>query len=205
MLIPKLTFAGPQRLWFTGDTHFGHGAQARRRGYDDLDKHDNDLVHKWNAVVGADDFVFHLGDFAYKCDAERLTRIFKRLNGRKHLILGNHDDEKAATLGWAAPPTHRMLVQVGSGEGQVDLVLDHYGGRTWYGSHHGAIQLYGHSHAALPATQQSCDVGVDAWGLQPVHLADIRAHLSLSPFSLRSVQDEMGGNSNSTPGNSEPL
>jgi len=31
--------------------------------------------------------------------------------------------------------------------------------------------LYGHTHAMLPDTRRSCDVGVDAWDYRPVGLA----------------------------------
>ena len=190
MMIPKLTFHDDSKLFFTADTHFGHRSQALRRGHDDLDEHDNALIHNWNREVPHDGIVFHLGDFSWKTvKGERLEKIFKRLNGRKYLILGNHDDEKDAKLGWAAPPVQRMLVQIGSGENQLTLCLDHYGGRVWYNSHNGVIQLYGHSHGDLPATTGACDVGVDSWMLQPIVLDDVKATLKAAKITMREVQD----------------
>lgn len=193
MMIPKLTFHDDRRLRFTGDTHFGHNSQAIRRGYDDIDQHDNDLIHNWNREVGPDDFCFHVGDFAWKQPPERLAAIFKRLNGRKYLVLGNHDDEKVCALPWAAPPVQRMLIQIGSGEDQKTLCLDHFGGRTWYNSHRGVVQLYGHSHGELPSTKASCDVGVDAWLLQPITLEDVLAEQKAAKITLREVQDLIPG------------
>ena len=192
-MMKKLTFGGPEKVFFTGDTHFGHFGQAIRRGFDDIDEHDNELIHNWNREVPKDGIVFHLGDFAYKSSADRMAQIFKRLNGRKYLIIGNHDDAKTLALGWAAPPEHRMIVQVGSGEAQTTAVLDHYGGRVWYNSHHGVYQLYGHSHGGLPETTGACDVGVDSWHLQPIQLRDALAVIREAKITMREVQDLIPG------------
>lgn len=189
----KLTFGGPEKVFFTGDTHFGHLSQAIRRGFNDLDEHDNALIHAWNREVPKDGIVFHVGDFAYKCPAERSERIFKRLNGQKYLIIGNHDDAKTLALSWAAPPEHRMVVQFGSGEAQTTVVLDHYGGRVWYNSHHGVYQFYGHSHGTLPATTAACDVGVDNWHMQPIQLRDALAVMMEAEITMREVQDLQPG------------
>jgi hypothetical protein len=48
-------------------------------------------VAAWNGVVGREDYVWHLGDFA------RGTEVFKqamleRLDGHKHLVVDNNDD-----------------------------------------------------------------------------------------------------------------
>ncbi|RMD61789.1 hypothetical protein D6833_07750 [Candidatus Parcubacteria bacterium] len=81
--------------WIISDTHFGHdGILKYEPGRVDRmrkDRHRNHatwLVTRWNAVVRPDDHVLHLGDFAFKDEAERVLR---RLNGRITLLLGNHD------------------------------------------------------------------------------------------------------------------
>jgi calcineurin-like phosphoesterase family protein len=48
------------------------------------------LVARWNAVVGKNDVVFHLGDFCLG-NKEQTRGWLKRLNGRVHLVMGNHD------------------------------------------------------------------------------------------------------------------
>lgn len=48
-----------------------------------------DMVSKWNEVVSPEDTVYYLGDFSM---AFRSVELFpNRLNGTKHMILGNHD------------------------------------------------------------------------------------------------------------------
>ena len=48
------------------------------------------LIENWNSRVKEEDIIFHMGDL-FLCNAQRAEEISKRLNGRKHLILGNHD------------------------------------------------------------------------------------------------------------------
>jgi calcineurin-like phosphoesterase family protein len=48
------------------------------------------LIENWNSRVKEDDVIFHMGDL-FLCSAKNAEEISKRLNGRKHLIIGNHD------------------------------------------------------------------------------------------------------------------
>jgi calcineurin-like phosphoesterase family protein len=50
-----------------------------------------EMVKRWNEVVTDDDIVYHLGDFAFRMSTRYVRRILERLNGKKILILGNHD------------------------------------------------------------------------------------------------------------------
>lgn len=58
--------------------------------------HDQVLADRWNAVVGPDDIVFVLGDFTLTKSAENIKRFLGLLNGRKRLIMGNHDTRPPA-------------------------------------------------------------------------------------------------------------
>jgi calcineurin-like phosphoesterase family protein len=48
------------------------------------------LTDNWNSTVGPEDTVYHLGDFSM---GGKPHSYAKRLNGKKILILGNHDRE----------------------------------------------------------------------------------------------------------------
>lgn len=193
MATASKVFKPTGRVWFTSDTHFGHALMLERRGFidrpaedlppddvrDALAEMDRTLVANWNAIVEPTDTVFHLGDVFWKLPTNRMRAIFDSLNGRKNLVIGNHDFGRADVLklGWATPPEHRRFLKV---DGQK-IVLDHYSGRTWAGSNNGAIQLYGHSHGRMPSTDRGCDVGVDAWQLMPVDIDQIRTYLAEQP------------------------
>ena len=168
------------RTWFTADTHFGHANIIKHcaRPFADAGEMDRVLIDNWNATVRPGDEVYHLGDFCMG-GPEAAAVYRKQLNGRIHLIAGNHDRDSVVGMpGWA---TSRTFAEV-TVEGQR-LVLFHYGMRTWRGIRRGAIHLYGHSHGRLPGSRQSCDVGVDvpAWGFRPVGLGEVLAHVATLP------------------------
>jgi calcineurin-like phosphoesterase family protein len=158
--------------FFTSDHHFGHRRiiELNNRPFASIEEMDEALIERWNAVVGPDDVVYHLGDFSFGDQANYLPR----LNGKeKHLVIGNHDP-KHSHPGWASV---NDMLHIQSPDGTM-LVLCHYAMRIWRYSHHGAIHLYGHSHGSLPGDSQSCDVGVDCWDFKPVSLDTIKAFLA---------------------------
>lgn len=52
------------------------------------------MILRWNNVVSQDDIVYVLGDFSLTSDKEKITMLVSRLNGRKVLVMGNHDTKK---------------------------------------------------------------------------------------------------------------
>jgi calcineurin-like phosphoesterase family protein len=167
-------------VFFTSDTHFAHRNILRycARPYTSAEEMDAAMIANWQAVVGADDEVYHLGDFSWSMGRGRLRALFDQLPGRKHLVIGNHDRGDVQALPWASPPTHYRRIQVGDRA----VVLSHYGLRVWELMRHGAVHLYGHSHGALPGFRTQwgggcCDVGVDCWGFAPISLDTILAQV----------------------------
>ncbi|WP_232629764.1 metallophosphoesterase family protein [Methylobacterium sp. Leaf118] len=159
--------------FFTSDTHFGDPRILRidRRPFADLAAHDAALVEAWNATVGPDDEVWHLGDFALGPEPERVAALLAALAGRKHLIIGNNDGPGTLrAAGWVSVG-HYAEIEV---EGRR-LVLCHYAFRTWNGLGRGAINLHGHSHGRLTPIPRQYDVGIDAQGLHPIGLDRILA------------------------------
>ena len=84
-----------QKVFFTSDHHFGHGniIDFESRPFMDVEQMNDQMIEAWNSVVGNDDMVFHLGDFSF-LNREKTKGIVSKLNGYKHLIMGNHDRGK---------------------------------------------------------------------------------------------------------------
>lgn len=164
--------------FFTADLHFGHANILRfcERPFGSIEEHDRALIERWNAVVGPQDVVWHLGDFSYRGGGKLARRAFGELNGSKHLIAGNHDNAAVRDLGWSSVRDYADIVV----EGQR-VIAFHYGMRVWPAMRHGSVQLYGHSHGKLPGNRQSLDVGVDAWDFRPVTWPEIQARLDTLP------------------------
>jgi calcineurin-like phosphoesterase family protein len=151
-------------LFFTSDSHFGdhRTLNISKRPFASVAEMDAAMIARWNACVGPEDTVWHLGDVARK--GEAVEGLLARLNGRKHLVRGNNDDDRAAAAaGWASVAHYAEIEHAGR-----RFVLCHYPFRTWNGQHRGALNLHGHSHGRLKPMARQIDVGVDMWDFAPV-------------------------------------
>ena len=174
-IIPSL-----MATYFTADTHFGHKniIKYTKRPFANVAEMDATLIANWNATVAPNDDVYHLGDFSLTSVA-RTREIIDQLNGRIHLIKGNHESAALACADqfeWVKDYHELVLPDTDAHRGQRYLMLFHYAMRVWNGSHHGTFHLYGHSHGELPELedQRSLDVGVDVWGFTPVSYERVR-------------------------------
>ena len=161
-------------VFFTGDTHFGHGGALGlyRRPFASVSAMNGALVERWNATVGPEDEVWHLGDFAIRQPHAAVAELLGRLNGKKHLVSGNNDPPATTEEpSWASVQPYAELTLDG-----VLLVLCHYPFRRWRRMDKGAFDLHGHCHGRLAPQPRQVDVGVDAWDFRPVTLAQILAH-----------------------------
>jgi|GEM_PF-249516 len=174
------------RKLYTADLHLGHHGILKHcpatRAFDTVEEMDTEIVRSINERCGKDDILYVIGDFAISGDAEYVRHLFHSINGRKRLILGNHDiDNKGrvrkalAALPWDRPPTHAVET---TDEG-CRLYLHHYACRTWPAAHHGSYHLYGHSHGSLPPMGRSRDVGIDCPGAR------------FAPMTFKEIQETL--------------
>jgi calcineurin-like phosphoesterase family protein len=82
--------------WFISDTHFGHKNileyEPNARPFKTLTEMHEVMIERWNSVVKITDTIYHLGDFAF---GKHNINIAEKLNGKKKLIMGNHDTYKS--------------------------------------------------------------------------------------------------------------
>lgn len=80
------------KTFVIADTHFGHSNIIKYcdRPFVTTGEMDRQLIEKWNSVVGKDDIVYHLGDFALG-NMTKVSEYRKQLKGKIFLIQGNHD------------------------------------------------------------------------------------------------------------------
>jgi calcineurin-like phosphoesterase family protein len=158
--------------FFTSDTHFGHANIIGycKRPFVNVDEMNEALVARWNARVGPDDTVFHLGDF-YMGPADGIAKWRARLQGRIVLIRGNHDRSRNAMLRAGFDEVFNVHGYVTSVGGEtVDVMLRHHppADDTW--RHTTAFMRYffcGHVHEAWASKGDVINVGVDVRGFEP--------------------------------------
>ena len=179
-----------QNIWFTADSHYDHSniINLCKRPYANANEMNEDIIKKYNDVVGVNDIVYHLGDFSYKSSTERTVKFLKRLNGKIKIIFGNHD-HKLTRLYESGDLDKLKNVEI---LGQLHdmtinkqrIILCHYAMRSWPGAFRGTWHLYGHSHGNLPGIYTSMDVGVDCNNYTPFHFDEIKQRMDATkePF-----------------------
>ncbi len=183
-------------IFFTADTHFGHKKilEYVKRPFPTVEEMDEAIIKNWNAVVGPDDHVYHLGDVAL-CSAGRLREVLGRLNGKIYLIRGNHEKSAEAChdrFEWIKDYYELEVEDPDGFQGKQLVVLFHYAMRVWNACHYGTYHLYGHSHGELPDDphSRSIDIGVDVHGFSPVsygQVKEIMGRKQWQPPALRSL------------------
>ena len=133
--------------FYTADVHFCHANVMRydHRPWDDVELMDRDMIDLWNDRVSDSDDVYVIGDFVFG-NSGNWRRILPLLNGRIHLITGNHDlhgfpDDIAALL--AEPPVPYKVIN----DGDHFVLMSHYPQISYLRDiKPNTIMLYGHVH-----------------------------------------------------------
>jgi len=182
-----------RKHWFIGDQHFYHTNIIRfcKRPYSNAKVMNTDLIARHNAVVGKDDYVWHLGDVMYwkgytdpakyGSSKTKLLHIMQRLNGKHELILGNHDSF-----------TPRDYVAVGFTAVHTSLTIDVQGNSIFLnhdpcvgsGIPKNKIFICGHTHGLFKTMlneNKNCapciNVSVENWEYTPVSFDQIIGEL----------------------------
>lgn len=77
------------QIYVISDLHLSHHNMAIKRGFEDIDSHNEHIISKWNSVIRKKDTVWILGDITMEKSGP--YEILDRLNGIKKVVLGNHD------------------------------------------------------------------------------------------------------------------
>jgi calcineurin-like phosphoesterase family protein len=142
------------------------------------------IIRNINERVGRGDTLYFGGDITFAKE-ERIMPLLDQINCRNlHLIWGNHDADwlRNHPMWKSSSPLKEIKDRTSDGT-KYNVVLCHYKMTVFNRSHHGALQLYGHSHGSLPGNSQQLDIGVDCWDFKPVNLDEIVARMkTLPPF-----------------------
>ena len=156
-------------IWFISDTHFNHKnilsffsteTNERVRSFNSVEEMNETLVKNWNDNIKPNDKVYHLGDVIFGKDFS----ILNRLNGKKRLIIGNHDDfmnkefqfhfEKV--LFWKRFKEHKFFVT------HVPIFREI-----------GDVNVHGHLHEKSDVSPFHKNISVERTNFTPLHLDDV--------------------------------
>lgn len=166
--------------YYIADTHFGHENILRlsKRPFKTVEEMDETIICNWNDRVKDTDDIYILGDFSFK--SKDPISYLKRLKGRKHLIVGNHDGALLKN-----PASRKYFVEIvdmkSINDNGTQVFCCHYPLVEWPGYYRNTIHFYGHVHNTFhnettqyaSGMKNAYNVGVDIIGFVPRTLEEI--------------------------------
>ena len=133
------------KRFLIADLHFGHENVIKytSRPFVNAEEMDKRLIELWNSVVGNNDLVYVLGDFTLSRKMYVIKNLVDSLNGKKILIMGNHDTRKPkdyVECGFEVATRKPMMVEPG-----VILMHEPFGNPSLIVPDY--IYFFGHVHA----------------------------------------------------------
>jgi len=127
------------------------------------------LTQNWNETVGKDDTIYIIGDFVWGNSIENLKAIVEKLNGVKHLILGNHDNMKVWSYIDAGITSVHTSLELGD-----NIVLAHDPCVRCMVPED-KILIHGHVHTLYRdlKNQKCINVSVENWDYRPISMDTI--------------------------------
>lgn len=169
-------------IYFTSDCHFNHknilAYEPESRPFASIEEMNEAIIANWNGVVTNEDEVWVLGDF-FMGQTTAIESILDRLNGKIHLVRGNHDQK------------NRMKIYEARGIDIHDIAYLPYKGRYFILCHFPnesaefvrmvvednseVVWLYGHVHGKAPKgyVNGTYHVGADTNNLTPISIQQI--------------------------------
>lgn len=177
--------------FFTADTHFWHRNVINycQRPWKTIEEMNQGIIDNWNSVVTSGDEVYILGDVAF-CGTKKLVEIMSQLNGRKHLIIGNHDRQNiniknGLNMGFASVNDYMLMDLPIIGLTLLNHFPYLHGDTDQRGKlrhleyrpeDEGLWLFHGHIHNGLGSWRVKngmVNVGVDVWDYKPVSIDKI--------------------------------
>lgn len=171
---------------YYSDPHYFHNNIIKycNRPFVDSYEMNEKLIQSYNNVVRSNDVVLWLGDCFFTKNQESRKNIINRLNGRKFLLRGNHDDRTSDIMfydmGFSGIINTHFLGEIG----KYPVRYSHYPcfGLTKDERYIdrrppieiGVTVIHGHTHQKEKITGKGhIHVGVDAWEYGPAQYDEV--------------------------------
>lgn len=156
-------------IYVTSDWHFNHTNILRycRPQFKDINEHNEHIIAQHNAIVQKDDLVYMLGDVGFT-PATDLAPLVRRINGRKILLIGNHDrlnDSVYKGMGFIEVYRHPIYFS-------TNVILSHVPVQEalhnpW------VVNVHGHLHNGALTEKNFINVNVELNDFKPLDLKEI--------------------------------
>ena len=152
-------------IWVTSDFHFNHKKILNTcRDFYSIKDHNEYIVSQYNSVVAKDDLVYVLGDIGFY-DLKYVGKWIKKLNGRKILILGNHDQgsiEEYKRMGFIDVVNHPIYYS-------DKIILSHFPAKEAFQNQF-CINVHGHLHGAILSLPNYFNCNLEMTNYKPINI-----------------------------------
>ena len=170
-------------IYFTSDLHFCHNKSFlfTPRGFDNVEDMNKAIVENWNNIITDEDEIYVLGDLMLNDNVEGM-RLLSSLNGKIHIILGNHDTDARLQLYMNVHNIEDMCYSTIIKYNKYHFYLSHYPSltssmRDEKPVKHCLINLHGHTHQDVNFLFEEnpfiYHVGVDSHNCSPVSVEEV--------------------------------
>lgn len=164
--------------YYTSDLHLFDRSviSSASRPHKNLEEMHKDIIIKWNKKIKNSDTVYILGDLALprnNKETKEVINILNLLNGKKVLIIGNHDRDliKNESFNKCFNRIEEYCRILDEGK---KVILFHFPIEDWESKRKGAIHLHGHIHKKkINDIKNRYHVGCDLHKFIPVSLKEI--------------------------------
>lgn len=151
---------------FNSEKIIGYG----ERPFKSVTEMNRTLIANYNAVVGKHDICYWLGDVMYDARKEKVSKLLSQLQGRKFLILGNHD--RCHSVAWWMNAGFERAFANPVYLAEYFIMLSHeplpeFGNLRPIVNYHGHIHIQDYEY---PNHEQNINVSVEKTNYKPVPL-----------------------------------
>lgn len=177
-------------VWFSSDWHLNHEDMIHFVNYDgykvrpefaSLKEMNEYLIDRHNEFVRPNDKFYHLGDVGF--NRQELEKQLPRMQGKKRLILGNHDVYK---MSWYEQFFHKILV---SWRPKRALIFTHFPIRIGVDGQKLKANVHGHIHRQKIDDKRYLNISVEMTGYRPLHYDEIIQHYKNQDIQVEKDND----------------
>lgn len=157
------------RIFLTSDHHFFHANIIKycSRPFKSVEEMNEVMIQRWNNVVGKDDLVIHLGDFALT-NGKNIQATRERLNGTILLLKGSHDSSLRSHHGFIITKSPIYL---------QNYIMTHEPLQK-ESIPKGIINVHGHIHEK--DSLYGINISVEKTNYEPIELQNLKKYYQLS-------------------------
>jgi calcineurin-like phosphoesterase family protein len=166
-------------VFFISDLHFGHFnvIEYSNRPFITAIEMDKALIKNWNKTIKSTDKIFVLGDFSFY-NKEKTKTIVEKLNGKKVLIMGNHD--RAHSVSWWKEVGFQDVYEFPLIYKEI-FILSHVPFHIIDNNIHGLVNIHGHLHDNKGIYNEAFyyNASVEVNNYKPINFLEIQKYFNV--------------------------